>query len=115
MMSFASPRTPAPFPQMYTITCLHGVVRLSMGGGNWTVEVLSEDEKVKTYAGEAGQQGGQVFPSCGVKEELRQFAQAILGTGQEPNRGQPRDALWDVAFIQAALTSNGKTVELNSL
>jgi hypothetical protein len=112
-MSFAGPRTPKATPQGYTITCLNGVVRLQ-SGDKWTVEVLSEDPKVLEFAGQAGKEGGESFESVGVKEEVRQFAENILGKGQgESNKAEPRDALWDVAFVQAALTSQGQSIELD--
>ena len=113
-MSFSSPRTPSPTPQVYTITCLNGIVRLTGGGPKWTVEVISEDADVLAAAGQAGKQGGESFESVGVKEEVRQFAESALGKNKQDavNRAEPRDALWDVAFIQAALTSEGKSVEL---
>lgn len=114
LMSFSSPRTPSPTPQVYTITCLNGIVRLTGGGPKWTVEVISEDADVLAAAGQAGKQGGESFESVGVKEEVRQFAESALGRNKQDavNRAEPRDALWDVAFIQAALTSEGKSVEL---
>jgi len=112
-MSFSSPRTPSPTPQVYTITCLNGIVRLTGGGPKWTVEVISEDADVLAAAGQAGKQGGESFESVGVKEEVRQFAECALGKNEKAvNRAEPRDALWDVAFIQAALTSEGKSIEL---
>lgn len=97
---------------MYTITCLNGIVRLS-GGGKWTVEVLSEDPSVLKFAGKSGEKGGEEFKGMGVEVEVRQFAEDILGKGEKrENNGEPRGALWDVEFVQAALRSGGKEVVL---
>lgn len=74
------------------------------------------------FAGKAGEEGGESFESVGVKEEVRQFVESVLtrrsgagagGKDEQVNRAKPRDALWDVEFIQAALTSEGKSVELD--
>jgi hypothetical protein len=83
--------------------------------GKWKVEVLTENQAAIDFAGQAAKEGGETFESVGVKEEVRQFAQTILGKSKESNKGEPQSALWDVEFIQAALTSNGKNVELASL
>jgi hypothetical protein len=99
---------------VYTITCLNAVLKVTMGG-KWTVEVLSEDPSVLSFAGAAGQKGGESFDSVGVKEEVRQFAEKVLGKtkdGEVQNNGEPRGALWDVEFVQAALRSGGKEIVL---
>ena len=114
LMSFSAPRTPEGTPQVYTITCLNAVLKVTMGS-KWTVEVLSEDPSVVSFAGAAGQKGGESFDSVGVKEEVRQFAEKVLGKskdGEVKNNGEPRGALWDVEFVQAALRSGGKEVVL---
>ena len=49
----------------------------------------------------------------GVKEEFRRFFNAV--NGKDDGFGKPIDALKDVAFIQAALNSNGAPVDLVSL
>ena len=49
----------------------------------------------------------------GVKEEFQRFFNAV--NGQDDGFGKPVDALKDVAFIQAALNSNGAPVDLVSL
>jgi hypothetical protein len=47
-----------------------------------------------------------------VREEVGQFVRDILGRGDEENKGEPRDALWDLAFIQAGLDSKGTEIEI---
>jgi hypothetical protein len=80
------------------------------GGKSWSVEVLSSDDKVKSII----PGGTRSFPSRGVPEEVEQFA-AACGDKSEVNRAEPRDALWDLAFIESCLTSNGKPVDLEKL
>ena len=49
----------------------------------------------------------------GVKEEFRRFFKAL--GGEDDGFGKPFDALTDVAWIQAALNSNGAPVDLQKL
>lgn len=49
----------------------------------------------------------------GVSEEFKRFFKAI--DGEDDGFGQPGNALKDVAFIQAALNSNGAPVDLVKL
>jgi len=69
----------------------------------------------------------------GVIEEIRAFLEAVVdveggggggGGGRGEGRGKgkggkglgdPRDALWDVAFIEAGLKSEGRVVDLGEL
>ncbi|TCD60705.1 hypothetical protein EIP91_009642 [Steccherinum ochraceum] len=51
--------------------------------------------------------------SCGVEKELRSFFAAV--GGNDDGFGTPSGALKDVAWIQAALTSNGNPVDLANL
>ena len=82
--------------------------------GKWIVEVQSEDPAVIEFAGKAAQDGGETYESVGVKEEVKQFAEDVLGKAPKgtENRGEPRAALWDVEFVQAALRSEGKSIVL---
>lgn len=53
------------------------------------------------------------FAVSGVSEEFRRFFAAV--GGQDDGFGKPEDALKDVAFIQAALHSNGAPIDLIKL
>ncbi|OXG36200.1 NAD-binding Rossmann fold oxidoreductase family protein [Cryptococcus neoformans Bt120] len=55
----------------------------------------------------------KIFPKTGVYEEQRRFFEAIAGKPDE--YGSVQGALNDVALLQAALTSNGNEVALNTL
>lgn len=49
----------------------------------------------------------------GVEEEIKQYAKACLGQqGEDSNKAGPRDALWDLGFIQGCLESGGEKVDL---
>lgn len=54
-------------------------------------------------------------PTCGVLEELRSFCEALNGKDDGFGLGDPHAALADVAFIQAALNSDGKLINLAEL
>lgn len=70
-----------------------------------------------------------VRPSRGVENELRAFFGAAVrvgaageegekgfdGLGKGKEAGEPRGALVDVAFIQAALQSGGEVVDLGNV
>lgn len=104
--SFAQPDLPAAIPNTWTFTCLNAVVTVKMG---WTVEISTSDEAVKKLLPE----GKKEFKSNGVPGEVEQWAKAILGKDEEKvNRGEPVDALWDLAFIESCLESDGKPVDL---
>ena len=51
--------------------------------------------------------------SDGVPQEIGRFVKAVKG--EDDGMGNPRNALLDVAFIQAALTSNGAPVDMVKL
>lgn len=54
-------------------------------------------------------------PTQGVRAELSSFFELVRGKDDGLNLGDPLAALTDVAFIQAALNSNGEPVELSKL
>lgn len=103
--SFAQPNLPSGSPPSWTFTCLNGIVVVKAG---WSIEIISSDEEVKKIIPE----GSRKYPAQGVPEEVQQFAKAILGQGSQVNRGEPKDALWDLAFIESCLNSGGKPVDL---
>lgn len=70
---------------------------------------------VSPGAGSAVPASEVVGEVSGVVEELADFAEAIAGKGEGENFGGPRDALWDLAFIQAALESDGKEVDIDKV
>lgn len=86
-------------------------------------EIYSEDIddngvdsiRVQVRSGKFGRTNREIkiFPKTGVYEEQRRFFEAIAGKPDE--YGSVQGALNDVALLQAALTSNGNEVALNTL
>ena len=74
------------------------------GKDAWKVVVHSTDGKEETIAWEE---------RCGVLKELEYFAELL--EGKDSGKGLPKNALLDVAVIQASLTSEGNTVDLLKL
>jgi len=69
-------------------------------------------------AGEWGGEEVEVFDEDadgGVVAELEGFFKAIKGEGSGPKVGDPREALKDVALIEAALKSEGRRVDLREM
>ena len=74
------------------------------GRNGWKVVVHSTDGKEEVIAWEE---------QCGVLKELGHFAELL--EGKDSGKGLPKNALLDVAVIQASLTSEGNTVDLLKL
>jgi hypothetical protein len=95
--------------QILSVTCLNGRLTLVNDQQTRYLEVLpakgSDVESVK-----------EMSVKKGVEVEIAWFANAIQATraGQaiEPSEdyGKPENTVWDVAFIQSVLQSNGKKV-----
>lgn len=96
------------------IHCQHGTVMVIAAGPVWKLEVIpGKGTSVKAHSEEA--------KKLGVREECAYFARAIADTkagkqlDQKEKRGEPRDAIWDVALIEAMLSSNTEKVDLQKL
>lgn len=74
-----------------------------------TIHSISQED------GKLGPEKEEVIdePASGVETELRSFFAAI--NGSDDGLGNPAEALKDVAFIQAALNSEGELVDLEKL
>ena len=111
VLSWAKPDTPAegtkPGYGLF-ITLEHAEVSIEMDGSRFIVNLIPTNEsgveRVKIQE-----------ESTGIKEEVEQFARATRGCSGEVNRGSPEDALWDLAVIQALLTSDGRPIDLAGL
>lgn len=107
-LSWAAPdaqRDTAPASTL-EITCLNGVVYIERFRLAWKVHVKptsASGMEEKKYEG----------PLDGMRVQAEMFARAIGGSS-EPNLGEPRAALWDLKFIEAMLTSQGREVQLGS-
>jgi hypothetical protein len=107
-LTFAHPDLPTPPPSVFTVVLAEGVVTVSVvpgQGWKWTVEPSKAAlERGVKESLEEGQ-------SAGVDVEIDQFAKALQGE-EGVNRGTPKGSLWDLAFIEACLNSNGRPVDL---
>ncbi|TFK31430.1 oxidoreductase family protein [Crucibulum laeve] len=73
-----------------------------------TTRLVKVDDKEKEEVDE------EEVVSKGVEAELASFFKAVEGKAED-GLGEPREALKDVAFIQAGLESEGKEVDLEAL
>ncbi len=115
-MTFATPNLPASAkaPNDLRITCLNGTMTILQKPNQlWNVKIVgAEGSDVKEVEKES--------KASGVEVEIAVFARAVAERKEgkqasEENYGEPRDAMWDLALIQAFLTSDGKEVILDNL
>ena len=115
LLTWATPDVPnekKPLSGM-DITTTNAQITVKRGGSGWEVSVSGakgSDVEDQTFEG----------PSEGVKVEIAMFGRAVGEAKEgksfsEEDLGTPRGALWDLAVIEACLTSNGKPVELAPL
>lgn len=74
------------------------------GESAWKISVHSTDGKEELIAWEE---------ECGVRKELEYCAELL--DSKDSGKGLPKDALLDVAVIQASLTSEGNIIDLLKL
>jgi predicted dehydrogenase len=109
----------------------HGLFELSMGApinsrsedvlkitgkDGWIDVIDAEDYRVVLHTTTKEGENEQVFEfkSQGVEKELEYFVDTVNG-GKGEGIGDPREALRDVAFIEAGLKSKGEKVDLERL
>lgn len=121
LLSFALPDTPpeSRTPPGLTVTCANAVLKVEMiqVEGNRVWHLLLSPAK----GSDVDKVEKKEEPS-GVKVEIGMFSRAITaakdgkGAGEtEEDWGKPRDSLWDLAMIEACLTSDGEKVDLDKL
>ncbi|KAF8064821.1 hypothetical protein FPV67DRAFT_156659 [Lyophyllum atratum] len=118
-MTFASPTKSRPVADGFLITGTDGWLSVNQ------VDVEGSDTpvlrvKIKTVVkaeGKPEEEKEEIIeePVQGVNLELASFFDAILGKSDVSDIGDPLEALRDVAFIQAALNSDGNLVDLTEL
>lgn len=117
-MTFASPTKSIPAAENIVITGSDGWVACNMSSEGFTVVIKSrvkEDGKPEEEQEYKETEETMTFPSKGVEVELAAFFAEIQkdGTGEQSlDIGNPRNALKDVGFIQAALNSEGNLTDL---
>lgn len=116
LFTVAHPDTPPESrePSGITVMTLNAVVKIYQGSDRkWNLKVIpAADTGVKSVE--------ESHAADGVENELDAFKKTVLAAKEgkevpESSRGYPTGPLWDVAFIQALLTSNGSPVELGKL
>jgi len=110
-MSFANPTESPAIPETLIITGSTGSITITSSGGVYKtniVTVVKEEGKPDGVHEELLEEKGR-----GVEEELESFVKAMGGQDDGLGFGDPRGALADVAFIQAALHSEGQLLDLS--
>ncbi|KAL1858281.1 hypothetical protein VTK73DRAFT_7865 [Phialemonium thermophilum] len=107
-MTWAAPDTKPNGRLVLHVACLNGKVLIEFEDGIFSVKTVPA-------AGSAVKE--QLFegPHTGVAVEVDMFGRAIRNAGSEEHYGHPRDATWDLAVIQALVSSDGKEVDLPTL
>ena len=115
LLTFATPDLPSEFkvPGGLVVTTLHAQVVIEQKGGKWVITTTgAKDSGVKSETKDG--------PSEGVEVEVGMFGRAVVAAKQghsanEEDYGTPRGALWDLAVVEACLTSNGKPINVEEL
>lgn len=129
-MTFASPTETRPPGDALIIAGTKGwiSVNTTYRDGNpfiraRTIKRVKKGSKETISNGEEDEEEDQEeiteTPGSGVRVELQAFFGAVenvaRGQGAVDNLGDPSHALWDVAFIEAALKSDGRLVDFGKL
>ncbi|VDC05297.1 unnamed protein product [Peniophora sp. CBMAI 1063] len=102
-LTFAAPSSDLGSDNGFTIIGSKGFITVRTSDGKQKIEVHVTDAETETIETKL----------AGVELELKSFLKAIAG--EDDDTQEPRSALKDLAFIEAALTSNGSLVDLSSL
>ena len=102
-LTFAAPSPDLSSTNGFTIIGSKGFLHVLTGDGKQTIEVHVNDADVETFETKL----------AGVEKELDSFLKAVKG--ENDGAQDPRSALKDLAFIEAALTSNGSAIDLSAL
>lgn len=118
-MTFASPVESRPVADAFLITGSSGWLSINQVNveGSKTSVLRVKIKSVVKVEGKPDEEKEEVIdePMKGVEAELASFFDVVLGRGDGSGLGDPLGALRDVAFIQAALNSDGKLVDLTEL
>ena len=107
-MTWAAPDTEPNGELVFKIACLNGKVIIGFLDGKFSVKLIpaaNSGIKEQQFAG----------PPTGIAVEVDMFARAIRGVKDEEQYGRPKDAMYDLAVIQALLCSDGKEIDLTEL
>lgn len=108
-MSWAAPDTADPNGRLrLDVTCLNGIVK---------IEFVGDTASVKTYPAVGTGRGADHVegPLTGIAVEVDMFGRTLRGASDAVQYGRPRDALWDLAVIQALVSSHNEVTDLCKL
>lgn len=115
-MTFASPTKSTPAAEQIVITGSDGWLACNSSSEGFTVVVkrrVKEEGKPEEEQEYKETEETTTYPSKGVETELVAFfAEIQKDEERRLDIGHPREALKDVAFIQAALNSQGNLTDL---
>lgn len=120
-ITFASPTKSLPDGDRLVITGTEGWLSVNVVNkpGTTTGETFIRTviRSVVKVDGKPDEENEEVieYPESGIAAEFASFFDAIRGKDDGLGFGEPFAALGDVAFIQAALNSNGELVDLSKL
>lgn len=117
-LTWAFPTPTRPQADAFVITGSNGwisVNQVSKPGSAPVLQILVKSVHKPDGKPEVEKEEIIEVPSKGVAAELTSFFDKVAGKADVLEIGEPLGALEDVAFIQAALNSNGELVDLVKL
>jgi predicted dehydrogenase len=118
-ITYASPTKSFPQGDLLVITGTEGWLSVNTVNKPGTTETFIRTviKSVVKVDGKPDEEKEEVIekPRSGIASEFASFFDAISGKDDGFGLGGPSSALGDVAFIQAALNSNGELVDLTKL
>lgn len=119
-ITYASPTKSFPQGDRLVITGTEGWLSVNVinkPGATGTFIIRIVIKSVVKVDGKPDEEKEEVIeiPESGIEAEFASFFDAINGKDDGLGLGEPYSALGDVAFIQAALNSNGELVDLTKL
>ena len=117
-LTWAFPTPTRPQTDAFVITGSNGwlsVNQVSKPGSSPVLRIVVKSLHKPEGQAEVEKEEVIEVPSKGVAAELSSFFDKLAGKADVVDLGEPVSALEDVAFIQAALNSNGQLVDLVKL
>jgi predicted dehydrogenase len=114
-ISYASPTKSLPAGDRLVITGTKGWLSVNVVNKPGTTDKFIRTVIKSVVVGRPEEEEVIEKPESGIEAEFASFFDAISGKDDGLGHGEPSSALHDVAFIQAALNSNGELVDLARL
>jgi predicted dehydrogenase len=112
-LTFASPTKTVPTADGIVVTGTEGWLAINRVGDAYRTTIKS----MVKHKGKPSEEVVEIIDhgSTGVQAEFQSFFDKVAGIDGAEDIGNPEAALRDVAFIEAALKSNGTLLDLNNL